>query len=1241
MTPLRQRLLASVVDARPDERATIVLMFVYSFLAMTSYNIIKPATRASFIVDLGAENLPFVMLAAGLLMGGLMHLYSRIATMIPSRWVIPGTQGIIIAISVVFWLLLRTGQLWVSAAFFFWGLFLGIFLISQFWTLANDLFDARQAKRLFGFIGGGASLGGMTGAATTALTAERFGTDNLVLVSAAPLVVCFVVAAHLSSRRPVDGQPAAGGGRFRGREALGMLRQTKHLRLIAGVIGFAAMSAVTLDQQLSMAAEEHVVEEDAITSFLAQVTVYISLIGFFIQVGLTSRVHRHLGIGFALMVLPVSLGASAVVMLLFPVLWAPALARVLNSSLRYTLDKTSREILFLPLSPELKHSAKPFVDVAVDRFMGKGLGSVVLLVLLKLFDLTWYQLSYLSLVLMVLWIALARRAKREYLMVFRQHLHASQFAPAQMDVPQADLTTIGLLVEELGHPDEDRVCHAMDMLESLDRTPHVTALLLMHQSARVRAKALQVLSHGAPEAATRWEPTVEHLLRDDSAEVRAGAVEALATIHREDLPDLMRPYLADNDPRVVAAAAIVLSESDAPGDTEKAEAAIERLVGERTTLRRTALKEAARVVTRLPGSRPSRHLVDLIHDPDWEVAAEAIRQASTRRDGAHTLVPELVSLLPDRRLRHVARRALAGYGENVVTPLASSLNDRTSDPRVRWQVASTLPLVPCQQSVQALLDVLADPDPTLRYRAALALGKLRRKMDGLTFEQNVVEDAVVRTSERCYARLKQLAVVHHRPAVTGSLLGRVLREEIALEQRHLFELLSLIHPWREVRAVHWAIAKGSQSRRASAVEYLDNVMSRRVRQHAMLVLDRLPIDDQGRGLDALGTAATAEDVESTLSSLVRDHYPVVSLCAIDVVHTSNLTSLAQVLEQLLIDSSQDARLVESVRHVLTGLQNARHVTRPVDNPSTLQVVKKLFSVPALRFVPVKELFRLADAVEYVRYPSGQTLFREGDRADRVELVFEGDLVMRRRGAEVSRRGAGTLIGLEKLLVGRPMDEAASTQSPTVCVSWRADGFLALLSEHDNVTEGLFRFYLDRDGHPFVPIARGLLAPPAPASRGTVQNEISRSLSVAQKALLLERTTIFSGTRSDTLLHLAAVASEISLRREDVLCNASDPPSIYIVLDGELSVALPDDPRPLSVRCGDGLGIASTLVGQEMKLTTQATSDAVALQIQREDLFEVLGDHMDLLHLFFSRLLRDGPPTFYGRSRVQAYGHVTG
>ena len=127
-------------------------------------------------------------------------------------------------------------------------------------------------------------------------------------------------------------------------EAFDLLRKSKHLQIIALVISFAAVGAAIIEQQLNMAAAaaKGANATDSITAFLAQVGLWTSSIGFIIQVWLTSRIHRYLGIGFALMILPVSLGSTAIVVLLNGALWAPGLARVLDQSLRYTVDKTTR-----------------------------------------------------------------------------------------------------------------------------------------------------------------------------------------------------------------------------------------------------------------------------------------------------------------------------------------------------------------------------------------------------------------------------------------------------------------------------------------------------------------------------------------------------------------------------------------------------------------------------------------------------------------------------------------------------------------------------------------------------------------------------------------------------------------------------------------------------------------------------------------------------------------------------------
>ena len=180
------------------------------------------------------------------------------------------------------------------------------------------------------------------------------------------------------------------------------------------------IGAAIIEQQLNMAtaASKGAGNTDTITSFLGAVQLYTSVIGFVIQVWLTSKIQRYLGIGFALMILPFSLGVTGTLMLLNGVLWAPALARVMDTSLRYTVDKTTREILFLPLPDAVKQRAKPFIDVTVDRF-SKGIGALIVLVLNKTwgFHLSWQQLS------------LGEPERDRALDVRRQCAHAASTAP--------------------------------------------------------------------------------------------------------------------------------------------------------------------------------------------------------------------------------------------------------------------------------------------------------------------------------------------------------------------------------------------------------------------------------------------------------------------------------------------------------------------------------------------------------------------------------------------------------------------------------------------------------------------------------------------------------------------------------------------------------------------------------------------------------------------------------------------
>ena len=724
---ISSRTLGRIGQIRVGEAATALLMLTYSFLAMASYNAIKPITRSKFIDSLGADNLPYVQLAAGLLIGIIMVAYSWLMARLPRRWSLPIVQVGIVGLLLAFWFLFHTGGTWVSVAFYVTGLILGILLISQFWTLANLVYDPRQAKRLFGFIGAGAPLGGIAGSILTARYVKQIGSVNILLVSAFLMALCVLIVVTIIIREQLSGlavAPAeeAEATKARGFQALDLLRNSKHLQIIALVISFAAIGAAIIEQQLNMAAAATHSQESAIAGFLAVIQAWTSVISFLVQILLTSRIHRFLGIGFALLILPVSLGSTALVMLMVASLWAPGLARALDQSLRYTVDKTSREILFMPLPADIKLQAKPFVDVTVDRF-AKGFGALILLLLIKPWGLhlNWQQLSFASLTMMILWIFMALRARRAYVQAFRNSIGNWQVKPAELRLEVADLSMLEVLVGELSNLDEGRVLYAIEVLESLGKKNLISPLLLLHESPSVRLRALSVIDGASPETAARWLPAVKHLLTDRDPEVRASAVGALANIQSVDVVELARPSLSDSNPRIAMTAAMILARGGTTEDIAAAECVLEKL---RTDPRDTTVevrKELAGLLRHIPDLRFRRLLIPLLIDSSLEVAQEALRSVRQLGNSDYMFVPVLISLLRHPRLRQNARDLLVGYGEVTLETLGHFLGDQGEYPAVRRNIPSAIARIPCPRSAELLLEALADPDPQLRFEAIAGL----------------------------------------------------------------------------------------------------------------------------------------------------------------------------------------------------------------------------------------------------------------------------------------------------------------------------------------------------------------------------------------------------------------------------------------------------------------------------------------------------------------------------------------
>ncbi len=1175
MGRLLQRLLQPIVEVSERESVTLVLMFAYSFLAMTAYTILKPITRSQFIASLGAENIPYMPLLAGVAIGVIMQAYSRGAGLLPPKWVIPVAQGVMAALLVFFWFSFQTGHWTVAAGFYLFGLIMGILLISQFWTLANEIYDPRQAKRLFGFIGAGASLGGIAGSSILRFTVNAVGTNNLLLVSAAILIVCaFIVTAVqgrvgallLASIAETGEERGVGGS-----EAIRMLQRSRHLQVIALVIAFGAIGANLIEQQLNMAAEAFKGrnEVDGLTAFLGTVQLYTSMAGFFIQIFVTSRIHRFLGIGFALLILPVSLGTTAAVMLANAVLWAPALARVLDTSLRYTVDKTTREILFLPLPSDLKQQAKPFVDVTVDR-LAKGVSALLALVLIAPWglQLDWQQVSYASLAICGLWIGTAVAARRGYIAAFRTSIARREVEPAAVRLPVADLSTIETLIGELADPDEKRVLYAMGVLESLDKRNLITPLLLYHESPAVRARALEALAAAPRDLRLRWKPGVRRMLEDESAEVRAAAVAALASLGDESEADLVRPYLTDANPRLAATAAVVMARSGRVEERAAAEATLTRLASDASS-RSAARREVAIALRQIQDPEASGLLIPLLSDPNPRVAEEAMRTLRQRGRPDPLFVPALVSLLRNRRLKGAARDALEGYGEDVIDALAHFLQDRHEDLWVRRHIPATLARIPTQRSMDVLVKALVgEPDGFLRFKLVSAIDRLRRERPELTFDRAPIEALLMREGHRYFEYLSlHFNLYEHAALPREGMLAEALEEKIARSRNRVFLLLGLLYPWRDIVAARWALEHGDARAKASASEYLDNVLAAPFRKRLMPLLEDLPLAERVRKGNVI-INTRERDVEETLLRLINDEDEVVSAVAIDLAGRTGFTSVAGDIEHVLAHRDvRDWHVFEAASWTLAGfrLDADRRRSLWLEPLPAVEIAVRLRRMPIFSAVSVDELFRIARTGRQLRYESGHVVFDEGQVPTDVYFLLDGRVRLAASTSISRELDPPVPLGIEEVLEDRTFADSARTIEPSICLHLTVEEAKTLLADNADLVQGLFRWLLD---HPAFQHDRIAIRGERPAG---LAEAVPGDLKPIDKALVLQRVTLFARVPVDEQLALTAIAREEALVPGATLVLPADDPAICLVLDGRVRVEDGGQPA-IDLRPGDALGV---------------------------------------------------------------------
>ncbi len=1026
-------LKGALLDLRPGEWRLTSLMVANYFLLLFFYYLLKPVRDSLFLVNLNPDQLPFVYILTALVAAPVTAAYARAGLKYRLDRLIRLTTGILALQLVLLWWLISIQQDWVFYLFYSWVAVAAGLTTSQFWLMANSLFDATEAKRIFPILGLGGIAGAFIGGELTSLAIDwlHLGTRSLLLVGLVILLLAGLVSrwvwrVRATSWRAMAEQEEEIGSPEGSKGLLSALLGSRHLMLMVGLISITVITGSFIDFQFKAVSWEAFSDPGDLTSFLGRFYGRMSLLSFLVQGLLAARLIRWLGAGSVLFVLPMVLALGTGLMFVVPGLLAVSILRGGEISLKYSLDKTSRELLFLPIPMALKKRTKVFIDMFVDRW-ARGIAGLLLLLFTAVLGFGREGLALVTVGLLVVWLVLAFLMRKEYLDSFRKALTRREIDVRQVRVRIEDSATIGILLGALQGGNDREINYALDMLKGVSspRVADGVRPLLKHDSAEIRCRVLDVLKSNPSETDKEM---VEGLLRDEDLKVRLAALGVLDEMGAGHHPKgeflasmISGPPLCRN-----AALAFILQHPE----REELKNLVNRLVVDKVLADVSIWgSEGRRVLGQaswVPVGCTDRLWEKLLDDPEHGVVEAAVRGIGLRHDLSK--VDWLLGMLDHPQLRVSARYVLvelARTDEDLISQLETFFLNRENSLRARTEIPRVLSRVPTSLSVAVLLRRLATHEPELRYIVLKALGRLRRRYPDLDFQSRIVSEEIAVEAGR-YVQLARLMTLLPEKGAAARLLGQAIGETQQLRLESVFRLLGLLYPAGDLQNAYYGVMSGKRVLQANAREFLGNILTRPHGQLVQVLLEDQDVDEAWRQV-GLNPGEPLRNTAEALDFLGSSCDPWLAACAVFAGGRVENPAVAPYLEK-------------------TG----------EDMLSLIEKVLILQGVDVFTEIPTDQMAALATISREVSVLAGDDIYRESDRPDALYLVLQGKVSLHQGEEQVSEVGLNQTFGTWALFDDEPrvMTATALADSRLLCIG--SYEFNDLLADDVRIAKGIIR-----------------------------------------------------------------------------------------------------------------------------------------------------------------------------------------
>ncbi len=1056
--------LSKFLNIKEGEGKPTIILFAYFFFFGATLTAGKTARDAYFLNRFDIVYLPLMFLAAAgavTIIAIINYHASKRLNLIHNLFRTIFLSGFIFAMSLI---LIQTHLKGLLIPFLYvWIDVITMVINFQFVIYASMVFNSRQAKRLFGIILCGSPIARIVIGASIPPFVGQFG-SNYLLTLTAGFVLCCVLMAWIA--RPYTHQKQlVHQGQSEASKHIGYL--DRYMKMLGLAIGAAAVATVIIEYQFLIFSNHAFPSEEKLAGFFGTFYSITGFVSLFTQFLLTRWILARFGILSAIRILPAGLGISALAILFNPSLLSALIGRVTEQITKFTLNKTSFDLLWVPVPPDQIQRKKLFIDDTIKTGM-QGLTGILIYALIKVwplpFTILMQVLGLVALVSIGIWFLTTSHLKNGYVSALTSAIEKRQLNFEKMRLDTTDSDIVKTIEDALNSDEEAKQIFALELISGLYLTPWSDTLNKLFKKGNPSIQA-KILAMTADHPGILSNADIQNTIEEKGLLARDALIISGKRNMMEIIPILRHilENIQDEDIEICAAAATaVLMMNKGPCDL--ALSTLEKLLhNEDENLKAIAL----RMIHHIPDFLTDTQLCECC-------VSDSINVCSAALDIAHhryhvSLIPGIINCLKHPQTRSVARKALGIYPSgDVADVLNKTLIQDKIDTDHMIEIVQTLKNYPDSRSISALVQMLKHPSLHIQAESIDSLLKIARQTPLSTGILQQLSDESRIIARHIYARYQLMGLTVR--GSEGLLLYDLYASEI--EQRKPMLIKLLVLPVPEIPVETYIINEkyeyGSQS--DNLIEIIDNILPRRVSGYIIPLLQDISIEDRCRAGQGYFTDLPNE-IDFELNRLVQSSNEYHRIIGLDyAISQCRMKVLEEIDWAIFIDQRIYYEIIAGyVFRNHDALMNLprfpqQHFQKPAKEIQMLSILEKtiiLKDTNLFEGVPGENIYHVAQVMEEERLRKGTLLFERGDKGDYFYIIVTGGILIHVGETELTRYGKGDYFGEMALLDDSPRSASATALKETLLLKINQDNFLDIMMDNKEVRRSIMRIINER------------------------------------------------------------------------------------------------------------------------------------------------------------------------------------